>query len=52
MDHMFNKMRRYVVATPEMAARLAPVDQRFFDAGMYGANPDGLYHRRTCGDEG
>jgi hypothetical protein len=43
MDHMFNKMRRYVLVTPEMAAWLSPVDRRSFEAGMQGANPAGLY---------
>jgi hypothetical protein len=49
VDHMFHKMRRYVIATPEMTGWLAPVDKRFFDAGMYGANPDGLYHPQKTG---
>jgi hypothetical protein len=31
------------VVTPSLAAQLAPVDQRSYDAGLLGANPDGLY---------
>jgi hypothetical protein len=37
------KLRRYTVLTPRMEATLAPVDQRFYQAGLMGANWNGLY---------
>jgi hypothetical protein len=41
--HRLEKLRRYTVLTPRMEATLAPVDQRFYQAGLMGANWDGLY---------
>lgn len=35
--------RHVPVLTPEQAARLQPVDERRYTAGLLGANPDGLY---------
>jgi len=35
--------RHVEVLTPEQAARLAPVDERRYTAGLMGSNPDGLY---------
>ena len=34
---------RYPLLTPRMAARLAPVDERSYRAGLLGANPKGLF---------
>jgi hypothetical protein len=41
--HRLDKLRRYSILTPHMEAALAPVDQRFYQAGLMGANWDGLY---------
>ena len=38
--------RRYPVMPASAAARLSPLDARSFEAGMMGANPDGLYRPR------
>ena len=35
--------RQVFVVTPAMVARLEPVDRRSFEAGLQGANPNGLY---------
>ncbi len=35
--------RRYPLLTPRMAARLAPVDERSYRAGLLGADPKGLF---------
>ncbi len=35
--------RHVSVLTPEQAARLEPVDERRYTAGLLGSNPDGLY---------
>ena len=36
-------LRQIPVVTPSMVAQLSPVDARSYEAGMLGANPDGLY---------
>ena len=36
-------IRHVPVLTPEQAARLVPVDERRYIAGLLGSNPDGLY---------
>ncbi|MFN2111321.1 MAG: hypothetical protein ACK2UI_16820 [Anaerolineae bacterium] len=36
-------LRQTPVVTPSMVASLSPVDVRSYEAGMLGANPDGLY---------
>jgi len=41
--HRLEKLRRYTILTPSMEAGLAPVDERFYQAGLSGANWDGLY---------
>jgi hypothetical protein len=41
--HRLEKLRRYTLLTPSMVAGLAPVDERFYQAGLSGANWDGLY---------
>jgi hypothetical protein len=38
-----DEIRAYRVATPAMIARLSPVDQRSYQAGMLGVNPAGLF---------
>ncbi|HET7087432.1 MAG TPA: hypothetical protein VFL17_02165 [Anaerolineae bacterium] len=38
-----DKRRRVFVVTPAMVGRLQPVDKRSFQAGLQGANPNGLY---------
>jgi hypothetical protein len=46
LDALADGMDRYrvlPVLTPEMAANLAPVDERSRKAGLMGANPDGLF---------
>jgi hypothetical protein len=41
--HRLEKLRRYTLLTPSMEAGLASVDERFYQAGLSGANWDGLY---------
>ena len=36
-------LRQIPVVTPSLAASLSPVDARSYEAGLLGANPDGLY---------
>jgi hypothetical protein len=38
-----DKRRQVFVVTPAMVARLGSVDRRSFEAGLQGANPNGLY---------
>ncbi len=38
-----DKRRQVFVVTPAMVDRLQPVDKRSFQAGLQGANPNGLY---------
>jgi len=38
-----DKRRQVFVVTPAMVHRLQPVDKRSFQAGLQGANPNGLY---------
>lgn len=45
--YLQQRARRVSVITPEMAARLSPVDQRSYDAGLLGADPAGLYQPKT-----
>ncbi len=39
-----DKARRYSIVTRKMAGELSPVDERFYQAGLLGANKKGLYH--------
>ena len=41
--HRLEKLRRFTLLTPSMEASLAPVDERFYQAGLVGVNWDGLY---------
>jgi hypothetical protein len=41
--HRLEKLRRYTLLTPSMEAGLAPVDERFYQAGLTGVNWEGLY---------
>jgi hypothetical protein len=41
--HRLEKLRRYTLLTPNMVAGLAPVDERFYQAGLTGVNWEGLY---------
>ncbi|HVN54255.1 MAG TPA: hypothetical protein VMT46_07985 [Anaerolineaceae bacterium] len=43
--------RRTHLLKPAMIARLAPVDERSFTAGMQGSNPDGLYQPKVGAEE-
>lgn len=43
IEARFKTLRQVVLVTPSMVASLSPVDARLFEAGMLGANPDGLY---------
>lgn len=38
-----DKIRRFSLLTPAMVARLAPVDERLYQAGLQGANEAGLF---------
>lgn len=44
VERRLPQLRRFPLVTPAMVAELAPVDQRSYQAGLLGANPDGLYH--------
>lgn len=37
------QVRRYPLLTPRMSARLSPVDERSYRAGLLGADPKGLF---------
>jgi hypothetical protein len=41
--HRLEKLRRYTLLTSRMVAGLAPVDERFYQAGLLGVNWEGLY---------
>jgi hypothetical protein len=41
--HRLDKQRQFTILTPRMEAALALVDKRFYQAGLLGANWDGLY---------
>lgn len=41
--HRFDRLHRYPLLTPRMETNLAPVDERFYQAGLLGVNWDGLY---------
>jgi hypothetical protein len=43
LAHGMNRYRAISLITPEMAASLAPVDDRSLKAGLLGSNPDGLF---------
>ena len=49
--HRLDKLRRYIILTPRMEAGLAPVDERFYQAGLMGANWDGLYKPTPLANE-
>ncbi len=38
-----DELRRIELITPRMASRLLPVDERSFQAGLFGSDPAGLY---------
>jgi hypothetical protein len=43
VEQRLPELRRFPLVTPAMVAELAPMDQRSYQAGMLGVNPDGLY---------
>jgi hypothetical protein len=43
IERRLARLRPVSLLTPEMAARLSPLDRRSYEAGMLGANPAGLY---------
>jgi hypothetical protein len=43
------QVRRYPLLTPGMEARLSPVDERSYRAGLLGAEPKGLYRPKPPG---
>lgn len=43
VERRLPRLRRFSLLTPAMVADLVPVDQRSYQAGLLGANPDGLY---------
>jgi len=43
LAHDINRYRNITLITSEMAAGLAPVDERSLKAGLMGSNPDGLF---------
>lgn len=38
-----DQIKRYILLTPQMAARLSPVDERLYKAGLQGSNEAGLF---------
>ncbi|MGQ9683002.1 MAG: hypothetical protein ACUVX9_10725 [Anaerolineae bacterium] len=49
-EHL-DRLARVSVLTPAQEARLAPVDERYYQAGLLGANPKGLWRPGT-GEDG
>ena len=47
VEKLLKRLHPYPLITPEMAASLSPVDQRSFDAGRLGSDPDGIYQPHT-----
>jgi hypothetical protein len=47
VEQRLPQLRRFPLVTSAMVADLAPVDQRSYQAGMLGANPDGLYRHAS-----
>jgi hypothetical protein len=43
IEARFKTLRQIPIVTPSMVANLSPVDARSYEAGMLGANPEGLY---------
>jgi hypothetical protein len=43
IEKHLHRLRTFPVITPQMAANLSPVDQRTYQAGMFGTNPEGLF---------
>lgn len=43
IEKHLHRMRVRHIITPAMAARLSPMDERAYHAGMQGTNPEGLY---------
>jgi hypothetical protein len=43
IEHRLKEIKRIPLLKPEMAADLLPVDTLSYQAGMLGANPDGIY---------
>ena len=41
------QVRRYPLLSPKMVARLSPVDERSYQAGLLGAEPGGLFAPKT-----
>lgn len=46
IEHRLHNLRRYPLLTPKMAQNLSPVDERAYQAGMYGTNIDQSFGRR------
>lgn len=46
IERRFKTLRQISLLTPAMVAALSPVDRRSYDAGMFGADPSGLYKPR------
>lgn len=43
IEERIKSLRQYPLLTPQMARNLSPVDPRQFQAGLLGADPNGLY---------
>lgn len=43
IEHHLNRLHRFPILTSGMAARLSPVDERAYQAGMLGTDPHGLF---------
>ncbi len=43
VEQRLPQLRRFRLVTPAMVAELSPIDQRSYQAGMLGTNPDGLH---------
>jgi hypothetical protein len=46
IEKHLHRLRRYPVLTERQRANLSPVDERALRAGMFGANPQGLYKKK------
>jgi hypothetical protein len=46
IEERLNRVRRYPLITPEMAADLSPMDPTSYRAGMLVVNPAGLYKKK------
>ena len=46
MEEYLKTVKLKTLLTPDQIARLSPVDQRSYDAGTLGTNPDGIFHSK------